>query len=136
MKKARFMCLIVLAAALLLTGCSGFTMSVTTSGSKTTIKVNNAADGDSMETNPSSVGKGRVCVVESSLDKGELRIDFAEAHVFSYEDDDYTVGDVVKSVTVGPGDREEFDLEKGDYVLQITSVGDTNGKVTVNFEKK
>ena len=33
-------------------------------------------------------------------------------------------------------DSEEFDLEKGDYVLQVTAVGEANGKVTVNFEKK
>ena len=41
---------------------------------------------------------------------------------------------MVTSVTVGPGDRNEVPLEKGDYVYLITAMGDTRGKVTINIK--
>jgi len=130
-------CLLTLITALLLTGCSGPTFALTGAGSNTYIQVNNASDGDAMESQPFSVGKGRVAVVESSLDQGKLRIDFTEVTIFRHENepDEQIVGDVVASVVVGPGDKTEVALERGDYVLQITAVGDTGGKVAVILEK-
>ena len=51
------------------------------------------------------------------------------------DDEEQTiVGDVVAGETVGPGDSREFPLNQGDYVLQITAVGSTSGKVTVSFK--
>ena len=65
-----------------------------------------------------------------------LKIDFAEATLHHNDNgpDDYFVGKVVTSVTVGPGDRNEVPLEKGDYVYLITAMGDTRGKVTINIK--
>ena len=41
---------------------------------------------------------------------------------------------VAASVTVsGAGDKQEIALEKGDYLLQYTTSGETSGKVIVNL---
>ena len=49
-------------------------------------------------------------------------------------EDDVIAGDVIVSVTLGGGDSSSFSLEKGEYVMQITAIGNTNGKVTVNIQ--
>ena len=140
MKKASIILVSILALAVLLAGCAGSTFSVTRVGSNTTIEVNNAEDGSTGETSNFSVGNGRVAVVESSLDKGELKIDFVEVTVFhSGQDNNHETvipGDVAASVTVGAGDKEEVALEMGDYLMNFTSIGTTNGKVKVSIEKK
>ncbi len=135
MKKASFALAALLAAALLLVGCSA-AFTITSAGNKITIEANNVEDGATAETNPYSVGKGKAAYVDSSLESGRLKIDFAEATVFrdSESADEVIVGDVVASVTVGPGEHSELPLERGDYVLQITAVGSTGGKVTVNIK--
>ena len=121
---------------MLLSGCSGFSYTFSGWGNKTTIDVSNAEDGKFGESSVISAGSGSVAVVESALDKGQLQIDFAEATVFNFSDEpeEVVVGDVVKSVTVGPGSREELPLEAGDYVLQVTAIGTANGKVTATVE--
>jgi hypothetical protein len=73
--------------------------------------------------------------VESSLEKGKLKIDFAQATVIiEHETERTIIGDVVASETVGPGDSREFSLPQGDYVMLLTAVGSTSGKVTVHFK--
>ena len=138
MKTARIIAILALVLALLLAGCDGATFVITGTPNKTTIQVNDASDGAYGESSPISVGKGRVAVVESALEKGELQIDFAEATIFHYNDDteEIIIGDVLARVKVGGGDKATVPLEKGDYVLQVTTVGSTGGKVTVSLEKK
>lgn len=137
MKKTGIVLVLALALGVLLAGCGAATFTFTGVGNKTTIEVNNAEDGAYAESSPISVGKGRTAVVDSSLDKGELRIDFTKATVFTNEDraDDVYLEDVFTSITVGAGEHAEIPMEKGDYVLQITAVGSTNGKVVVDIKK-
>ena len=133
MKKTRIAVIALLLLAVLLTGCDGVNFVFTTAGSKTTIEVKNAADGAYGESTNFSVGKGKIVYVDYALDKGELKIDFAEATIFHNENssDDVIVGGVAESITVGPGDKVEVDLGRGDYVMQVTASGETNGTVTV-----
>ena len=135
----RSICLILIVAmAMLLPACDGFTFSFTGSGSKMTMEVMDAKDGDFGESYSIEVGKNRIVKVESSLEKGELQIDFAEAHIFYDDDgpDSEEAGDVVASMKVGPGSSESLELEPGDYILQLTAIGATNGKVTVEVVKQ
>ncbi len=137
MKKGYVLIAVLLAAALLLTGCkASFVISGT--GTKSTIDVKNAENDAYGESSVMSVGNGRVAVVESALDKGKLQIDFVEVAVFHHDDepDETMTLDTVASVTVGPGEKTEVEIPSGDYVLQVTTVGQTNGKVTVEFVKK
>lgn len=135
MRKARIAVIIVLTISVLLTGCGGTGFMIFSGGKNTTITANNAETGKTAEVGPISVGKGKTAVVESALDKGALRIDFAEATVFIQSDapDEVIVGDVIATVTVGVGYSGEFPLDKGEYVLQITAVDTANGKVTIDF---
>ena len=137
MKKTVILFVLTLVLAVLLAGCGAFSLSFTTLGGNTTIEVNDVEDGTAGESNWFSVSKGKTVVIESSLEKGKLKIDFAEATVFHHADEpeDVIVGDVAASVTVGAGEREELSVEPGDYVLQVTAVGKTNGKVAVRLEK-
>ena len=138
MKRIRTICLVLLTVAVLLAACGGFSFSITTMGDKTTIDVNSKKDGEFMESDPLEIGRGRTTVVESSLEKGELQIEFLEASVFFNDDgpDDFIAGDVVDSVTVGPGSQEKLNLESGNYVLHITTIGETKGSVEIRFEKE
>ena len=137
MKKARaaFIAVLAMATVMLLVGCEGVKLTLTSVGSKTTIEAKDAPDGTYGEAGPFSVGKGKSAAVESSLDKGELKIDFMEVAVFHNDEgpDDVMDLDVVASVTVGAGDKRDIPLDKGDYLLQITTVGETNGKATVDL---
>ena len=137
MKKTHIALILALVLCALLAGCDGVTYTFTGAGNKTTIEVNNAEDGAFGESQWFSVGKGRTAVVASSLDKGELKIDFAEVTVYAHEDgpEDVIVGDVIASVTVGAGDGAEFSLERGEYILQVKAVGTANGKVVVDIRK-
>ena len=139
MKKLAVIGLLALTMALLLVGCEGSTFSFTGSGTKVNIEVNNAPDGATGESYNFSVGigNGRVAVIDSSLDKGQLQIDFTEVTIFRQEDrpDDVYVGDVVESATVGAGEQKSVPLAPGDYIMQVTAIGETNGKIAVSIEK-
>ncbi len=138
MKTAKTAAILALVHTLLLAGCDGATFVFTSTPNKTTIQVNDAADGAYAESSPISVGKGRVAVVEAALEKGEVKIEFAEATIIDHDEDsgEIILGDVIASVTVGAGAKETIPLEKGDYVLLVTTVGSTGGKVTVSIEKE
>ena len=137
MKKLAVIGLLALTMALLLVGCEGSTFSFTGSGTKVNIEVNNAPDGATGESYNFSVGNGRVAVIDSSLDKGQLQIDFTEVTIFCQENrpDDVYVGDVVESATVGAGEQKSVPLAPGDYIMQVTAIGETNGKTAVSIEK-
>ncbi len=136
MEKAKIAIPAVLLIALLLSGCRGAAFTIINGGNRSTIEASDAPDGATAESGVLTVGKGKTVVVSSTLDRGELKIDFAEASVFGHEDaeDDVIAGDVIVSVTLGGGDSSSFSLEKGEYVMQITAIGNTNGKVTVNIQ--
>ena len=135
LRNAKSIVLLLLLLSLLLTGCAGASLSITSLGNKTTIEANEAEDGRYLESTAFSVGKGKTVVIESSLEKGQLKIEFAQAIVWRDEDMEETmIGDVVASETVGVGDSREISLEQGDYVLQVTVIGSTSGKVTVDIQ--
>ena len=144
MRKITMTCLTALLTALILTGCGGFdlnfTFSFTNLMGKTTVEIKDAEDGETAQSDYVSVGKGRAAVIESALEKGRLQIDIAEAEVYTYPDDDtpddIVVGDVVESITVGPGDTARVSLEKGDYVYLVTAIGETSGKVVIDIQKE
>ena len=135
MKKLNIAIPMVLIVGLLLVGCAGATFTISSAGNKSTIEINNAEDSSTAESGSFSVGKGKTAYVESSLEKGQLKIDFAQAIVFREHDTERTiVGDVVTSVTIGPEDSRELPLQQGDYVMILTAIGSTSGKVTVNIK--
>ena len=135
MKKLTIAIPMVLIVGLLLVGCAGATFTISSAGNKSTIEINNAEDSSTAESGSFSVGKGKMAYVESSLEKGQLKIDFAQAIVFREHDTERTiVGDVVTSVTIGPEDSRELPLQQGDYVMILTAIGSTSGKVTVNIK--
>ena len=109
MKKMKIAIPVILIVGLLLVGCAGATFSISSAGNKSTIEVNNAEDGSTAESCSFSVGKGKTAYIESSLEKGQLKIDFAQATVITEHETERTiVGDVVASETVGPGDSREL----------------------------
>ena len=138
MKTAKTAAILALVLTLLLAGCDGATFVFTGTPGKTTIQVNDAADGAYAESSPISVGKGRVAVVEAALEKGEVKIEFAEATIIDHDEDsgEIILGDVIAVAKVSSGDKATLPLEKGDYVLLVTTVGNTGGKVTVSIEKE
>lgn len=120
-----------------LSGCGKvFHYDITSTPKKTTIKVMNASNDTYAESGIISIGKNKTITVTSSLGKGELQIGFASALDLSGADDtdDYEILGLEAMVNVKPGDVEELHLEKGDYVLQLLAVGDTNGTVTIDIK--
>ena len=75
MKKLILLCLV----AVTLCGCNSYKFSMTSSNSKTTVKVNHVEDGDTADSSAFEVGKNRVVNIESSLTQGELQIAFVSA---------------------------------------------------------
>ena len=139
MRKSVLFFFSVLICSLLLCGCGKvFNYDITTVLDKTTIKVLDAGDNAYGESSPIEVGKNRVLQIESALEKGKLKIDFAEVTAVGSSDtsDDYIVGDVVESITLSPQDKMELSLESGDYLLQMTTIGETKGTITIEIVKK
>ena len=126
---------------LFFTACEGSSFIYTSVGTKTTLEIKDASDGSASEMEPVNIGKNRKITIESQLEKGSVKIDFAEATIFRDADpdstipDDVIVGDVIESITIAPGDQTEVKLAPGDYVPQVTAVGDTAGKILMNIEK-
>jgi len=82
-----------------------------------------------------SVSNGKTVHIESSLSKGKLKIEFCEAILVSSADetDEYVAGGILKTVEVGPGENLDVTLDSGRYVLQLTTVGQTDGTVEINI---
>lgn len=133
---AKTLVLLLLLLSVLLTGCLGASVTITSAGNDSTIKVENAEDGKTAESGTFTVGKGETVSIVSSLDKGRLKIEFAEADVMRDENDleQVRIGDVAAVETVGAGDSRTLSLEPGTYVMQLTVIGETNGKVTVDIK--
>ena len=120
-----------------LTSCGKFNYEISSGPNRTTIKVTDAKNDAYAEAGPISIGNNRILNITSELDKGELQIEFAEAIVTTSSDepDDYTILDVVETIKLKPGDTLELSLTPGDYVLLLTTIGDTNGVVTIDINK-
>ena len=136
MKKRIAVIAILLVMAMILTACKGFTISGT--NSKLTIKMDGVKDEAFAESQDFSVGKDKAASVTSSLDKGKLKIDFVEVVITKddkgNEQTDYF--DTKATVTVGPGETQKVEIPNGDYVMQLTAVGETNGTVVVEIVDK
>ena len=81
MKKRKIAISVILIVGLLLSGCAGAAFTISSAGNRSTIEANNAPDGATAQSGSFSVGKGKTACVESSLEKGKLKIDFARATV-------------------------------------------------------
>ena len=134
MKRIRTIILSVLFAAMMLAGCGAVKFDTTTVFGKTTIKVQNAEDGDTGESGVIHISKNQSLQFESALDSGSLNIGFCEAIDVSTGDetDDYIAGDVMDTISIGPGESVNVALSPGPYILQYTAVGKTNGTITAN----
>ena len=136
--KKRTAILLITLMMVLLSGCSG--ASYVFSGSETRVKITATADDEKYgESSVFSVGKDREIVVSTDLSKGSLKMEFAEAFVFPETEDtpeDVVIGDVVHTITVTSDDSVTFELPQGDYIILVTAVGRTEGKVEVNVNKK
>ena len=65
-------------------------------------------------------------------------MEFIEVTVFINLDggpDDIIENKSVKTITVTGNDATTVELERGDYIIRITAVGNTNGTVKVNVGK-
>ena len=136
MKKIRIALIFLSLIALLLSGCGGAKMDITSSSSKAKIKINDAEDGTYAEISIMSVSKGKTAHVESSLNKGKLKIEFAEAIKISAsgETDEFVAGNIAQTIEVGPGENLDLTLDPGKYVLQLTTVGQSDGTVQISIE--
>lgn len=136
MKKTALLCCLVL--AMVLSGCSN-NFTFTSFMGKITIEIKDDEGGRTSESDYFTLDKGKVLNVESSLAEGQVQIDFVEAEVYLHEGDDpadVILGDTVDSITAGPGDSQTVSLDPGDYVIQLTTIGKTNGKILVTQEKQ
>ena len=136
--KKRIIITVIMIISLLLTGCGKTDFDLTRIGDNTTIKVNNTTEGKSTDTDYFSVGRNEHVAIECSLDKGSLTMEFIEVTVFINLDggpDDVIENKSVKTITVTGTDTTTVDLDRGDYIIRITAVGNTNGTVKVNVGK-
>ena len=111
-------------------------MDITSSSSKAKIKINDAEDGTYAEISIMSVSNGKKVHIESSLSKGKLKIEFAEAINVSAADesDEYVGGNIAQTIEIAPDENLEVSLDSGKYVLQLTTVGQTEGTVQISIE--
>lgn len=140
MKRIKTVGLVLLMTALLLSACGGFSFVVTTTGKKVTVEAKGPKEGDFVDSEPVTIGRGRVAAIESSLDKGKMKIEFVEVTVFESDDvdepDTVIEGDVAYTVTVSASDKQTLELEEGEYIIRCTAEGSPNGKVEIRFEKQ
>ena len=136
MKKIRIIMNLLSLVALLLSGCGGAKLDITSSSKNAKIKINDAEDGTFAEISTMSVSSGKTVHIESSLNKGKLKIEFCEAIEVSSGDepDEYVAGAIVETVEVGPGDSIDVALTPARYVVQLTTVGQSEGTVQINID--
>ena len=138
MKKIRILAAVIMVFALILAGCSFGTFEFSGSPSKATIKVKNASDGAYGESFEFVVGKNEKLKYTSQLDKGQVQIDFIEVFNISSPDeaDNYIDGDTVDSITIGTGETVTIELPEGEYKMGVTTIGETNGKIALEYVKE
>ena len=133
--KMKKLFIITLLTLLVLTGCGKSKYVITSGLDKTTIEVNGVEDNTAVESSSITLNSNKTVNIDSQLDKGQLKIDFCSAINTADADEmeNYVVTDVVKTIVVNPGDNIQFDLGADTYILQIVSVGSTNGKVIITY---
>ena len=133
MKKIRYAIILVILSVVLLSSCGAIGFDITHTSSKAEIKINNVEDGDFAEISTMSVSNGKTVNIESSLNKGKLKIEFCEAIKVSGSDesDEYVAGDILKTIEINPGDNVDVSLDANRYVLQLTAIGQTDGTVQI-----
>ena len=62
-----------------------------------------------------------------------IKMRYDEA-VFIENSDEYVAGNIAKTVEVGPGENLDVTLDSGKYVLQLTTVGQSEGAVEINIK--
>ena len=127
---------VIFVALLALAGCIKGNFEFSDFGNGTTIKVKDADDNSFGESLVITVGKNESVVISSSLDKGQLKTEFMEV-VYTIDDTDHVdeLG-IKETIIVNPTDSITIDLEPGSYRLDCTTIGTTNGTVSVKTEKK
>ncbi|MBE6116650.1 MAG: hypothetical protein E7187_07525 [Erysipelotrichaceae bacterium] len=120
-----------------LTGCLKGNFEFSEFGNGTTIKVKNAEDNSFGQGLVIAVDKNETVVISSSLDEGQLKIEFMEVAVYTIDDVEHVDEFGIKeTVIVKPGDSITVELEPGSYRLDCTTIGATNGTVKVDTVKK
>ena len=135
MKKIRIILILLILSAFLLSGCGAVKFDITSSSSKARISIKDVEDGTYAEISTMTVSGGKTVHIDSSLNKGKLKIEFAEAIEVSSadEEDEFVAGNIVETVEVGPGENLEVTIDPGRYVVQLTTVGQTEGPVEINI---
>ncbi|MCR4856369.1 MAG: hypothetical protein K5908_09385 [Erysipelotrichaceae bacterium] len=133
-KKIRNILILAVLAVLLLCSCSAAKFDITSSSDSAKIKVNDVEDGTYAEISAIYVPGGKTVHIESSLSKGKLKIEFCEAVDISSagESEEYVAGSILRTVEIGPGEDLDVSLDPERYVLQVTTIGQTDGTVQIN----
>ena len=134
MKKIKAI-LVMTLTILLLSGCGAVKFNITSSSKNANIKISDVEDGTYAEISTMTVSGGKTVHIDSSLNKGKLKIEFAEAIEVSSadEEDEFVAGNIVETVEVGPGEKLDVSIDPGRYVVQLTTVGQTEGTVEINI---
>ena len=127
--------IITLLTLFVLTGCGRSKYVVSSGSDRTTIEVNDVDDNTAVESSSITLNSNKIVNIDSQLDKGQLKIDFCSAINTADADEmeNYVVTDIVKTIVLNPGDNVQFELAADTYILQIVSVGNTNGKVIITY---
>lgn len=135
--KKRIIITALMIITLLVTGCGKVSFEFTRIGDNTTIKAT-AADGKTADTEYFTVGKDEQVTIDASLEKGALSLEFISVDVFIQSDnspDDIIETGTVKTLKISGNDKATLDFDKGNYIIRITAVGDTEGTVKVTVGK-
>lgn len=138
MKKTVITILALALAGILLAGCSVSSFSTSSINNKVTIEMNGVKDGDVSETGPITVEDGQSISVDVKITKGTIKIDFLDAAtaVRKNDSDSVSTGKVISSLTMPMSGTNSYavTIGKGEYLLQVSAVGETSGTATVNVK--
>jgi len=135
MKRKSIILVLVMAALLLLSGCSSnYSFTQTADETKIKISAKKDATGESLWF---SVPDGYAVEVTTSLDSGKVQLEFVEVAVSVIDgDEDVTTLDVVKSITVSGSDKVTVELPVNDYVIWVTAVENSKGTIETKVVRK
>ncbi|MBR4446030.1 MAG: hypothetical protein IKS37_09095 [Solobacterium sp.] len=137
MKRTKMLFSLIILSLLFVSGCKGFKYVFTGGLDDYSIEVN-ASDGDYAESSDFTLLSDRNAVITGNLEEGKLQIEFAEATIIMTDPDtpeDVIVGNVIETVTVGGNEELTVRLPQNDYVMLVTAMGKTKGKIDIKFVK-
>ena len=137
MKRTKMLFSLIILSLLFANGCKGFKYVFTGGLDGYSIEVN-ASDGDYAESSDFTLLSDRNAVITGNLEEGKLQIEFAEATIIMTDPDtpeDVIVGNVIETVTVGGNEELTVRLPQNDYVMLVTAMGKTKGKIDIKFVK-